>query len=67
MNEVVLGGKGLEYVESYDNTQLRPQSTGEKKLLDFLNNEKVVPTRMTGMDVDVHGGLPAGPWSSAYM
>lgn len=45
-------------------TQLRHYSTGERKLLDFLINEKVVSTWMTGMDVDVHGGLPAGPWSS---
>lgn len=41
--------------------QLKLYSTGERMLLAFLNNEKVVPTRMTGTGVDVRGGLPAGP------
>lgn len=45
-------------------TQLRLYSTRERKLLDFLNNKKVIPIWMDGTDVDVHGRLPAGPWSN---
>ena len=59
-------GDSAEYTESYDNTAQVlfyriKEATGLFHC--FLNNETVVPIWMTGTNVDVHGGLPAGPWN----